>query len=132
MMRAALLLMICVLAVASFAGAGPVDGPSWFVKQVEAGRQTTTGELVPGKLRVAVDCRGGERMCVIAAGDHDPVVEMAIAVYDDKGKQVAMDVGGEKVPDYVAAIWYPPRDGKYLVEIASKSKVFNKVTIAIK
>ncbi len=73
--------------------------------------------------------RGGERACVIVKGDHKPVVNLEIAVYDQKGNLVAKDNGGG---DYVAAIWYPPRDGLYKIEIFNPGEAWNACYISVK
>ena len=73
--------------------------------------------------------RGGERACVLVKGDHDPVVDLSVAVYDEKDRLVVQDnAGGE----YVAAIWYPPRDAVYKVKIINSGAQHNMCYISLK
>lgn len=72
--------------------------------------------------------RGGERACVIAIGDHKPAVPMRIAVYDDAKQLVAED----QYIDFVAAIWYPPRDGTYKIVVANSGMEYNKMYLVFK
>lgn len=73
--------------------------------------------------------RGGERACVIVMGDHKPPVDLAVYVYDEKDRLVAEDkAGGE----YVAVIWYPPRDAVYRVKIHNPGKDYNQCYISLK
>jgi hypothetical protein len=111
------------LAVGAAAFAGPVDGPSTTAQRIEADA---------GKKVFQVEFRGGERACVIAIGDHEPPVPMAVIVYDEKMTKVAEDYGSEATPDYVAAMWYPPRTAKYLIEVRSQGKDYNKVFITVR
>lgn len=129
----ALLTCLGCLALAPLVLAGPLDGPRTFSIRVEAGHQTAGGELVPGRVRFPVEFRGGERACVVAVGDHKPPVEMGITVYDEAARQkLAEDTGAGDAPDFVAAIWYPARDGKYVIEIRSKGKEYNEVTVTVR
>lgn len=120
----------CVLLTAS-AAAGPVDGPNTSRVRVEAGREQGS-DLLPGRYVFQVEYRGGERACVIAIGDHKPPVPMAILVYDEKKAKVAEDYGSEETPDYVAAVWYPPRAGKYIIEVRSLGKEYNLVWLSVR
>jgi hypothetical protein len=82
-----------------------------------------------GKKAVRADFHGGERACVIVKGDHKPVVDLRLSVYDKKGNLVAKDEGGG---DYVAAIWYPPRDAEYRIEIFNPGKEYNDCYVSFK
>jgi hypothetical protein len=73
--------------------------------------------------------RGGERACVIVKGDHKPVVDLGVYIYDEKDRLVAEDKGGG---EYVAAIWYPPRDAVYKVKIHNTGTDFNDCYISLK
>ncbi len=73
--------------------------------------------------------RGGERACVMVKGDHNPVVDLGVYVYDEKDQLVAQDeAGGE----YVAAIWYPPRDAVYKIRIHNTGERYNACYISLK
>jgi hypothetical protein len=121
-----------IIGIASSLAAGPIDGPRTFGLTVPAGRQGQGGDILPGRQRVQLDCRGGARACVVAVGDHKPAVEMGIAVFDEAGKKITEDAGSGEAPDFVAVIWYPPRDGKYTVEVRSKGLEHNEVTVSVK
>ena len=73
--------------------------------------------------------RGGERACVIATGDHDPVVNLGLFIYDAQDRLVAQDEGPG---DYVAVIWYPPRDAVYKIKVHNTGEQFNKCWISMK
>jgi hypothetical protein len=94
------------------------------------------GAYAHGKLRVGARSHiefeeifeGGRRACVIAVGDHNPPVEIAIAVNDEAGRLVAEDRG----VDYVAAIWYPAREAKYKVVVSNSGVEYNIMYIVFK
>src|SRR5688572_13485812 len=77
-------------------------------------REEVGGDAV----RKTIRFRGGERACVLAIGDHDPVVDIQVSVFDEKGNLVAEEKGnGTPVSDFVAVVWYPPRDADYRIEV---------------
>lgn len=70
--------------------------------------------------------QGGQRVCIIFEGDHDPVEDLIVTVLDAKGRVVAReDRGG----DLGAVIWYPPEDGKYTIVVKNTGKTWNDVTL---
>ena len=71
---------------------------------------------------------GGRRACVIAVGDHKPPVDISIAVYDD-AKQLVTEVSNV---DFVAAIWYPPREGTYKVVVTNSGLEYNEMYLVFK
>lgn len=73
--------------------------------------------------------RGGERACILVKGDHNPVVDLGVAVYDEKDRLVVKDEGGG---EYVAAIWYPPRDAVYKIKIVNSGTQHNMCYISMK
>jgi hypothetical protein len=99
--------------------AGPKDGNIGTYIKVEAG----------GKRSLKVRFKGNERACVIFIGDHDPVVDLAVYVFDEKGKLVTKDDPGG---DFCAAIWYPPREGVYAIQVENRGNVWNKCWLAVK
>ncbi len=82
--------------------------------------------------------KGGERACVIAMGDHNPVQPISLEVYErrvfeDKSKKptpVATADSGNS--DLVAVMWYPPRDAEYVVVIATHGNVYNVCYVSVK
>ena len=78
--------------------------------------------------------RGGERACVLAIGDHQQEIpNLHVAIYDKNNQLVAEDKGENTlVGDYVAVIWYPPRDGNYRIVVRNPASGINKCYIAIK
>ncbi len=144
MRRSLLLACLGALSIASLATSGPVDGPKTNEVRVDLA-QGAGGEVQPAKYRFKSTFRGGERACIIAYGDHKPVVEMAVTVYDETGKvKIAENVGSADSMDFVAVIWYPPRDTKYVIEVVShpprdpkqldemvkKGTAYNVITVA--
>ena len=73
--------------------------------------------------------RGGARACVIVQGDHDPIVDVDVHIFDEKGKLVAKDDSGG---DLVAVIWYPPRDGNYTIRIKNHGTIENICYVSLK
>jgi hypothetical protein len=129
-MRWVLPLSACVLpAMVAFAVASPVEGPSWSRKEVPAG---TNGGAEPGALEYKKLYVAGQRACVIAIGDHKPVVDLEIKVYDSKGLLVAQARGKEPARDFVAVFWYPPREESYRIVISSYGTEYNKCSLAFK
>jgi hypothetical protein len=72
--------------------------------------------------------QGGRRACVIAVGDHDPPVDVGIAVYDEADRLITEEQG----LDYVAAIWYPPRDAQYKVVVKNSGLEYNAMYLVFK
>jgi hypothetical protein len=77
----------------------------------------------------AIVFKGNERACVIFIGDHDPVVDLVVSVFDDKGKLVARDDPGS---DFCVAIWFPAHDASYTIELENRGREYNKCWLAIK
>jgi hypothetical protein len=82
-----------------------------------------------GNFQVEEKFRGGERACVIVMGDHKPVVNLGLFIYDQKGTLVTRDEGGG---DIVAVIWYPPRDATYKIKIHNPGREYNDCYISFK
>jgi hypothetical protein len=105
------------------ASASPLKGQMAYSYKVPGGRT----------LQLKYVFKGGERACVIVIGDHDPVVRLRVKVEDAKGQVVAEDDYGG---DFCAAIWFPPRDGEYLISISvphiGGEQDWNKLYIAVK
>jgi hypothetical protein len=99
--------------------AGPIEGIWGSKVQIERS----------SKLELDKKFKGGERACVILVGDHEPVVDLAIYVYDEQHNLVAKDVGGG---DFCAAIWYPPRDATFHIVLENKGDEYNVCTLALK
>jgi hypothetical protein len=115
---------LLILALVPPGRGGPVDGTSWSTQRVPGGD--------PGTLQFSKAFVAGQRACVIVIGDHKPVVDVEIKVYDAKGKVVAEDRGQDPARDFVAAIWYPPRQETYRIEVRSYGKDYNDCSIAVK
>jgi hypothetical protein len=108
-----------VLALAAVeAGSAPVKGARAIKVRVGTRSQTSFEERF----------EGGRRACVIAQGDQDPSAEVAIAVYDEANQVVVEDRG----VDFAAAIWYPPRDAKYKVEVKNGGPDVNIIYVVFK
>jgi hypothetical protein len=82
-----------------------------------------------GRIKEPILFKGGERACVILIGDHDPSVPLAVSIYDEENNLVVRDDPGI---DFCAAIWYPPRDGHYYIEVENRGVQWNKCWIAVK
>ena len=116
MMRSSTLVVVGLIGVGVVAGlrADPVGGPQIQAFKVPAAK----GEV--GEADLVVRVEGGKRR-VIVVGDHNPVADLEILVFEvtEKGidgKQVAHD-GGPEQGDRVGVVWYPPRTGNYRIVV---------------
>ncbi len=123
---------VAMLALAPFGRGGPVEGTAWSYKEIPGG--TVQGGTVtePGCLNYNKTFAAGQRACVVVIGDHDPVVDVEIKIYDEKNQLVALDRGQGQAKDFAAVVWYPPRQQTYRIEVCSYGKDFNKCSIAFK
>jgi hypothetical protein len=125
------MIMRCVVAAlslglvcASWGHGGPVDGP--FARNYEIGAMT--GDE-PTPKDFIMKFRGGERACVIARGDHKPVVGLDLTIYDATGTEVARD---ESAKDFVAVFWVPPRTAEYRIVVRNHGREYNDVYVVFK
>jgi hypothetical protein len=122
MHRAIALTGLVLLLFVAAALAQTVDGPMSISREIGP---AVGGEPTPYEMNVAF--RGGVRACVVAQGDHDPVVPLDIAVYDKTDRLIAKD---ESQGDFVSVCWVPPRTGEYRIVIRNHgAKIYNKVYI---
>ena len=119
------------LALVPFSSGAPSEGSSWAYRKIKAGT-VSDGKLEPGNLELSKIFVAGQRACVIVIGDHDPIVDLEIMVYDSHKNLVASDRGKDVAQDFVAVMWYPPREERYHIVINSYGKDFNKCSVAIK
>jgi hypothetical protein len=115
--------ILVLLLGASLGSGAPLKGSRSFEQRVSGQSEGS------GKWEFTETFRGGRRACVIARGDHKPVVDVGVYVYDGTGRLVAKDDGRG---DYAAAIWYPPRDGTYKIVIHNAGNEWNACYIAVK
>ena len=136
-MRAWSIVALCAaLAVMSLtAGAtwsGPVKGASSPGKvQVPSAEGGS-----PGESAITVPFRANERAAVIIRGDHNPVADLEIVIFEagGNGQPVAHGKGSK---DLVAAVWTPLRTGEYRILFRnsapfSKSNPYNECYVAFK
>lgn len=107
-----------LLAALGTAVAGPVDGPTSMKLRVPASKP---GEI--GEAEFTREFKGGQRAAVIIVGDHRPVVDLEVRVYETRSdsteeKLVARDGGGK---DILGAVWIPARTGSYRIVIRNPS-----------
>jgi len=121
MKRSALMLTGLLLLLAGSGRAGPIKGSYARSENVQAGS--------PGVLEFKETFKGGRRACVIVRGDHKPVVNLGLQVFDADGKLVARDDGEG---DISAVVWYPPRDATYTIKLLNPNADYNKCYISIK
>ena len=55
-------------------------------------------------------------------------MDMGIAVYDEADRLITEEQG----LDYVAAIWYPPRDAQYKVVVRNSGLEYNAMYLVFK
>ncbi len=122
MRRVIPLVFLSLLALVPFSNSSPTDGSSSTRPKVDTAPWKATRTF-----------RGGERACVMVFGDHDPVVNLHLLVYDANGILVAEDKANNNlVGDYVGVVWYPPRTGEYKIELRNPGPKTNECYIAIK
>jgi len=121
-----LLLLPLVGALHVVAQGGPFRGP--YVMEPRVKVPAAVGAN-PGVHVLKEKFRGGQRACVIALGSHEPVVALELVVYDAKDRIVDQDKGEG---DSITAIWYPPRDGEYKIEIRNPGNNENTVYVVVK
>jgi hypothetical protein len=73
--------------------------------------------------------RANQRASVIVEGDHNPVMNLTLKVFDPAGNLVAADTAGG---DMVAVSWYPPRTQEYRISISGDGQEFNALEIFVK
>lgn len=110
-----------LLAALSSASAGPTNGPiSQSGFRVPASQQ----EGVPGESDMIVECRGNERVSVMVRGDHRPVTDLEILVYQvptmgETEKLIARDSGTK---DLVGVVFTPLKTGMYRIVVKNPSR----------
>src|SRR4051794_13867937 len=118
-MKRHLCLPALLLFLTGAALAGPVDGPTAMKIEVPATKPSEVGET-----DLTRTFRGGERATVIIIGDHRPVVDLEVRVYEVKaggeGKLVTRD-GGSGGRDIIGVSWVPTRTGPYRIVIRNPS-----------
>jgi hypothetical protein len=128
--------MVAVVVVAGLR-ADPVEGPKIMGLRVPAA--AAKGEV--GEAELVERFQGGKPARVIVVGDHDPVADLEVLVFEVSekgvdGKQVAHD-GGPEQGDRVGVVWYPPRTGSYRIVVRnpaprSEKNPYCKATISIR
>jgi hypothetical protein len=121
--------LVMALSFGSSGHGEPVRGSHVFERRLDGLSPGSGGKQEPGTAEFKEAFRGGRRACVIVKGDHRPVVDLAVFVYDANGRLVAKDEGRG---DFVTAIWYPPRDATYRIVIQSPGKDYNDCYIVVK
>jgi hypothetical protein len=117
-----------LLAVVPFGSGAPLEGTSWTKRKVARSQSETE----PGTVEITQTFAAGQRACAIVIGDHDPVVDVEVKVYDSKKQLVAQERGQQPAQDFVAVMWYPPRQETYTIEIRNYGKDYNVCSVAIK
>ena len=111
------------------AGAGPTKG---VINRDDFQVPASTTEGVPGEADFIEEFRGNQRARVIVKGDHRPVTDLEVLVYEvsttgGEDKLVARDKGTR---DIVGVVWTPPRTGMYRIVVrnpapASRANPYN-------
>jgi hypothetical protein len=133
MRRTVFLVVFALLGLVPVGSGSPVEGPSWARKRVPAGSVDEGGKISePGTYEFSKVYAAGQRACVIVIGDHKPVVDVEIKVFDARNNLIVQDRGQAPAQDFAAVMWYPPRQETYRVAVHSYGKEFNECSIAIK
>lgn len=118
------------------AHAGPITdagAPAEMIGYIDV--PTTEGQTI-GEVDMVRTFKGGERACAIVVGDHNPVADMEIIVYDSKDRIVVQD-GGQKLGDVVGVVWHPQRTEQFRIVIRNpatktRNNPHNHCWVAIK
>jgi hypothetical protein len=133
LMRKALYVVgLAFLSLTPLGRGAPVTGTSWSFEKVAPGTVRNGTVTDPGSLHFPKTYVGGQRAAVIVIGDHNPAVDIEVKVYDDKNQLVAADRGTGPAKDFAAAVWYPPRQATYRIEVYSYGTEYNQISIAFK
>jgi hypothetical protein len=117
MMRAMAVAGMIVIGAGAMLRAGPVGGPQ-YIQQFKV--PATKGSEI-GEADQVFRFEGGKPARVILVGDHKPVADLEIFVFEVSekgvdGKLVAHD-GGPEQGDRLGVVWYPPRTGNYRIVV---------------
>ena len=118
MMRASIVVAgLMALGIATLLRADPVGGPQ-FIQQFKI-PAAKGGEI--GEADQVFRFEGGKPARVLVVGDHKPVADLELFVFEVSakgvdGKLVAHD-GGPEQGDRVGVVWYPPRTGNYRIVV---------------
>jgi hypothetical protein len=137
MMRALVVAGMIAIGVAAVLRAEPVGGPQY----VEAFRVPATKGSEIGEAEQVFRFEGGKPARVILIGDHNPVADLEIFVFEVSekgvdGKLVAHD-GGPEQGDRLGVVWYPPRTGNYRIVVRNpapqtKENLWCGVTMSVR
>jgi hypothetical protein len=87
-------------------------------------------EGVPGENdEFVIECRANQRTSILIRGDHDPVGELEVLVYEspaDGSKQGKLVAQGSGTLDLVGAVWVPQRTEKYRIVIRNSAPFSNR------
>jgi hypothetical protein len=123
---------LATLGLAPLSHGAPMDGTAWLMEKVEAGTVSGGRVTEPGCKQFIKTYAADQRACVVVIGDHNPVVDLEIKVYDSKNQLIAADRGQGSARDFVAVMWYPPRQETYRIEVCSYGQEYNQCSIAFK
>jgi len=121
MRRAAVVLAVILLAASRAADASPVERQPPMIATLDAYRSLT----------LAAAFKSGERAAVIVSGSG--ATYMAVFVYDEHGNCVGKDEpAAYPVRDDLVVVWYPPRTGRYTVEVRNNGALPNRFQMAVR
>jgi hypothetical protein len=119
---------LLLVALVALSRSAPVDGTSWAKHKMDGGQPDR-----PTVTRVEKTFLAGQRAAVIVINlDHEKGADLEVKVFDSKQRLVAQDRSTEPARDFLAAIWYPPRQETYRIEVINHSELPTLCSIAIK
>lgn len=123
MRRAAITAFLFSLVLAPIGISSPMDG-SWGER-----KEVTPSDVV----KISKTYRGGERACVMVVAGQQNAANLHLKVFDEKGALVAEDKNNSRLAgNFLGAVWYPPRDGAYRIEVQTLGAAASMCYIAIK
>lgn len=133
--KTALASMVLSLSI-GYAVAGPTRG---VINRDDFQVPASAAEGVPGEAELIEEFRGNQRARVIVKGDHQPITDLEVLVYEvsttgGEEKLVARDKGTR---DLVGIVWTPPRTGMYRIVIRnpapqSRTNPYNKCYVTVR
>lgn len=131
MIRPLIALSVAVvgIAIVSAVSASPVTGSIVHNVKAPAAQKLDEDHVEGEALRFQVEYEAGQRAIAVVEGDHQPVVPVAIQVFDADRKLV-----GEHRPkgDVAAVVWYPQRRQRYTVLVTNLGAEWNGLTVSFR
>lgn len=126
-------------AALTWVGDGANASPIKAVNQVDFEVPSSKAAGEPGESDITLECRGNERTSVMIKGDHRPVTDMEILVFEpaSAGGPEKVIAHGKGTRDLVGVVFVPARTGMYRIVFRNhaeytKENPYNRCYLTIK